>query len=93
MKLLAGLAFASVAVAFPFPFWGQRAPTPLDVELQLQGNSKIKATITNNGRSNLKLLRLGTFLDETPVEKAQVYSASDFSATAGKISKMSGQTG
>ncbi|CAG7564309.1 unnamed protein product [Fusarium equiseti] len=82
MKLLAGLAFASVAVAFPFPFWGQRAPTPLDVELQLQGNSKIKATITNNGRSNLKLLKLGTFLDETPVEKAQVYSASDFSATA-----------
>lgn len=86
MKWLAGLAFASMAVAAPLA--DKRAPTPLNVELQMQGNSKIKAVITNNGRSNLKLLRIGTFLDEAPVERAQVFSASDFSATAGKTFRM-----
>jgi deuterolysin len=82
MKWLAGLAFASLATAVPLT--GGRAPTPLNVELELQGNSKVKAVVTNNGSRNLKLLRLGTFLDDAPVERVQVYSASDFSATAGK---------
>ncbi|GKU01252.1 deuterolysin metalloprotease family protein [Fusarium langsethiae] len=82
MKWLAGLAFASMAAAVPLT--GGRAPTPLNVELELQGNSKVKAVVTNNGSRNLKLLRLGTFLDEAPVERVQVYSASDFSATAVK---------
>ncbi|CAF3491710.1 unnamed protein product [Fusarium graminearum] len=80
--LAAGLAFASLAAAVPLT--GGRAPTPLNVELELQGNSKVKAVVTNNGSRNLKLLKLGTFLDEAPVERAQVYSASDFSATAVK---------
>jgi deuterolysin len=83
MKWLAGLAFAS-SMAAAVPLSGQRVPTPLNVELEMQGNSKIKAVVTNNGSRNLKLLRVGTFLDEAPVERAQVYSASDFSATAGK---------
>ncbi|KAF5670494.1 hypothetical protein FHETE_4401 [Fusarium heterosporum] len=73
MKLLAGLAFASMAFAAPLADW--RAPSPLNVELQLMGNSKIKAVITNNGKSNLKLLKVGTFLDTAPVERAQVFSA------------------
>ncbi|KAH7271016.1 hypothetical protein FSOLCH5_003887 [Fusarium solani] len=72
MKLLAGLALASMAVAAPLV--EKRAPTPLNVSLEMQGNSKIKAVITNNGKSNLKLLKSGTFLDSTAVEKAQVYS-------------------
>ncbi|SPJ85125.1 related to neutral proteinase [Fusarium torulosum] len=73
MKLLAGLALASMAVAAPLV--DKRAPTPLNVELQMMGNSKVKAVITNNGRSNLKLLKVGTFLDTAPVERAQVFSA------------------
>ncbi|KAM5346346.1 hypothetical protein ACJ41O_009351 [Fusarium nematophilum] len=72
MKLLAGLALASMAVAAPLA--DKRAPTPLDVQLQMQGNSKVKAVITNNGKNNLKLLKSGTFLDTAAVEKAQVFS-------------------
>jgi deuterolysin len=73
MKLLAGLALASMAIAAPLV--DKRAPTPLNVELKMQGNSKVKAVITNNGKSNLKLLKVGTFLDTAPVERAQVFSA------------------
>ncbi|KAI1039448.1 hypothetical protein LB505_002667 [Fusarium chuoi] len=73
MKLLAGLALASMVVAAPLV--DKRAPTPLNVELKMQGNSKVKAVITNNGKSNLKLLKVGTFLDTAPVERAQVFSA------------------
>ncbi|KAF4994997.1 hypothetical protein FDECE_12931 [Fusarium decemcellulare] len=72
MKLLAGLALASMAVAAPLV--DKRAPTPLDVQLQMQGNSKVKAVISNKGKNNLKLLKVGTFLDSTAVEKAQVFS-------------------
>ena len=72
MKLFAGLALASLAVAAPAVH--KRAPTPLDVKLELQGNSKVKAIITNNGKNNLKVLKSGTFLDTSAVEKAQVYS-------------------
>ncbi|KAM0421088.1 hypothetical protein ACHAPT_011159 [Fusarium lateritium] len=72
MKLLAGLALASMAIAAPLV--EKRAPTPLDVQLEMQGNSKIKAVIKNNGKNNLKLLKSGTFLDSTAVEKAQVFS-------------------
>ncbi|KAF4970576.1 hypothetical protein FZEAL_10007 [Fusarium zealandicum] len=72
MKLLAGLALASMAVAAPLV--DKRAPTPLDVKLQMHGNSKIKAVITNHGKNNLKLLKSGTFLDSAAVEKAQVFS-------------------
>ncbi|KAF5024185.1 hypothetical protein F66182_3699 [Fusarium sp. NRRL 66182] len=73
MKLLAGLALASMAVAAPLV--DKRAPTPLDVKLELEGNSRVKAVITNHGKNNLKLLKVGTFLDSAPVERAQVFSA------------------
>ncbi|KAH7157426.1 Deuterolysin metalloprotease family-domain-containing protein [Dactylonectria estremocensis] len=73
MKLLAGLALASLAAAVPV--MEKRATVGLDVELQMQGNSKVKAVITNNGQNSLKVLKSGTFLDTSAVEKAQVFSA------------------
>ncbi|CAM1502413.1 Fc.00g043970.m01.CDS01 [Cosmosporella sp. VM-42] len=72
MKFFASLALASLAVAAPAV--QKRAPTPLGVKLELQGNSKVKAVITNNGKKDLKVLKSGTFLDTAAVEKAQVYS-------------------
>ncbi|KAL2690103.1 hypothetical protein Neosp_004171 [[Neocosmospora] mangrovei] len=65
MKLLAGLALASMAVAAPLV--EKRAPTPLNVSLEMQGNSKIKAVITNNGKSNLKAVEVGCI--QEPTEK------------------------
>ncbi|KAK2616679.1 hypothetical protein QQS21_000502 [Conoideocrella luteorostrata] len=70
MKLSAGIiALASLAAAAP-----RGAPTPLDVKLEMIGNSKVKATIANNGKGNLKLLKLGTIFDQAAVQKATVSS-------------------
>lgn len=77
MKFFAPLALASLAAAAPSAMQ-QRAPSALDVELQMDGNSKVKATITNNGKNNLKILKTGTFLDTAAVEKAKVTSGGKF---------------
>jgi hypothetical protein len=70
MKFLATLALATLAAAAPSA--EKRAPTPLDVKLEAAGNSAIKATVTNNGKKDLKVLKTGSILDTAPVEKAHV---------------------
>ncbi|KAI9151600.1 Neutral protease [Paramyrothecium foliicola] len=67
MKFLAGLTLATLAAAAP-----GKAPTPLDVKLEVVGNSEVKATVTNVGKNNLKVLKTGSFLDNAAVEKARV---------------------
>ena len=68
MKFAAGLAaLATLAVAAP-----SGAPTPLDVKLEMVGNSQVKATISNNGKNNLKIFKVGTIFDNTSTEKARV---------------------
>ncbi|KAH7311629.1 metallo-endopeptidase [Stachybotrys elegans] len=70
MKFIAGLAaLVSVALAAP-----SRAPTPLDIKLEMVGNSAVKATVTNVGKNSLKLLKTGTFLDTSAVERVTVTS-------------------
>ncbi|KAJ6443756.1 metallo-endopeptidase [Purpureocillium lavendulum] len=67
MKFLAGLAaLASVAAAAP------SAPTPLDVKLEMTGNSQVKATITNTGKNNLRVFKTGTILDKSAIQKVQI---------------------
>ncbi|OAQ93950.1 metallo-endopeptidase [Purpureocillium lilacinum] len=67
MKFLAGLAaLASVAAAAP------SAPTPLDVQLEMTGNSQVKATITNHGKNNLRIFKTGTILDKSAIQKVQI---------------------
>lgn len=80
MKFFAPLALASLAMAAPSSVQ-QRAPSALDVQLEMEGNSKVKAIITNNGKNGLKILKTGTFLDTAAVEKAKVFSGSKFHAT------------
>ncbi|KAK9443275.1 metallo-endopeptidase [Metarhizium brunneum] len=67
MKLLAGLA-ALVSLGATAP----QAPTPLDVQLQMDGNSAVKATITNNGKDDLKIFRTGTILDKSAIQKTRI---------------------
>ncbi|KAL0262339.1 hypothetical protein SLS55_003785 [Diplodia seriata] len=52
--------------------------TPLDVKLEMVGNSEVKATLTNNGASALKLFKVGSILDKTAVEKTEVNSAGTY---------------
>lgn len=65
---------ATMAAAAPTE---KRAPTPLDVKLELVGNSEVKATVTNNGKNNLKIMKTGTLLDTAAVEKVEVLSGGE----------------
>lgn len=69
MKFLTvAAALASLAAAAP-----SGAPTPLDVKLETVGNAgEVKATITNNGKNNLKVFKHGTIFDKAHTEKAVV---------------------
>jgi Deuterolysin metalloprotease (M35) family len=51
----------------------KRAPA-LDVKLSAQGNTLVKAVVTNTGSSAVNLLNKGTFLDNAAVEKVTVSS-------------------
>lgn len=69
MKFLGNVALlASLASAA-----SMKRTSPLDVQLEQVGNSGVKATITNTGASDLKVLKTGTILDSAPVEKVQVF--------------------
>lgn len=48
--------------------------SPLDLKLELVGNSAVKATLTNTGSQDLKIFKTGSILDEIAVEKSQVFS-------------------
>ncbi|KAI0968204.1 neutral protease 2-like protein [Xylaria arbuscula] len=74
MKFLGNIALlASLASAASM---GKRA-APLDVQIEQVGNSGVKATITNTGVGDLKVLKTGTILDSAPVEKVQVFHGSN----------------
>ncbi|KAJ3498895.1 hypothetical protein NLG97_g756 [Lecanicillium saksenae] len=72
MKFSAGLvALASLATALPGP-----AQNPgINVRLEAQGSSKVKAVVTNSGSSSVKILKTGSILDDLPVQKASVSGA------------------
>lgn len=49
--------------------------TPLDVSLTPNGNTMVKASITNTGSESYNLLYKGSLLDEAPVDKLLVNTA------------------
>ncbi|KAG6060898.1 hypothetical protein E4U32_003206 [Claviceps aff. humidiphila group G2b] len=67
MKFAASLmALLSLAAAAP------QAPTSLDVKLEMAGNSAVKATVTNNGKTDLRVFKTGTIFDDAAIQKAQI---------------------
>ena len=66
------LAFAAMVAAAPSA--ENRGPSPFEVKLEMLGNSEIKATFTNKGNNRLKILRTGSILGNSSVEKAKVFS-------------------
>lgn len=60
-----------------------RRAEPLDVKIEQVGNSELKASITNTGSTPLRVLKAGSILDGSPVEKAQ-FSTSSVDGTGGK---------
>ncbi|KAK1449971.1 metalloproteinase [Colletotrichum melonis] len=76
MKFLTGLScFAAVASAVVVDL--NKRDSPLDVKIESTGNTAIKASITNTGASDLKVLKAGSILDKLAVEKAEVFAGSD----------------
>lgn len=58
-----------------------RGQSPLTVEIEQVGNSEVKATITNTGDAALRILKAGSILDSSPVEKAKIAQGSMSSAS------------
>ncbi|KAL9948524.1 hypothetical protein D7B24_009187 [Verticillium nonalfalfae] len=50
--------------------------SPLDIKIEKVGNTAIKASITNTGASDLKVLKTGSILDDLEVEKSEIFSGS-----------------
>ncbi len=50
--------------------------SPLVVEIEQVGNSEVKASITNTGNVALRVLKAGSILDSSPVEKVKVSQGS-----------------
>lgn len=50
-----------------------RRDAPLSVQLEMVSNTGVQATITNTGNEDLKIFKTGTLLDNSPVEKVQVF--------------------
>jgi len=64
--------------------------SPLDVKINMVGNTGVKATITNTGSKDLKVFKTGSFLDKTPTEKVRVSqgkSAVPFSGVRLRVKK------
>lgn len=69
-SLLASLASAaSVDLA--------KRESPLDLTLELVGNTGVRASVTNSGSEPLRVLKTGSILDNLEVEKTEVFSGSD----------------
>ncbi|KAL3584831.1 hypothetical protein FPOAC2_14612 [Fusarium poae] len=73
MKLFSSsiMLLASVANSMPFD---ERDASSLAVNLEMIGNTLVKATITNNGGSDLKLFKTGSLIDpDIQTEKAEIF--------------------
>ncbi|KAG8156725.1 hypothetical protein KVR01_013330 [Diaporthe batatas] len=75
MKFFTGLSFVASALAVPMEV--TRRDSPLKVEIQSVGNSAVKAVVTNTGSEPIKLMKTGSILDQTAVEKAEIFSGAD----------------
>ncbi|KAH6679954.1 metallo proteinase [Plectosphaerella plurivora] len=70
VSALASLASLASAVSVDLT----RRDTPFEVRLEESGNSGVRGFVTNTGSVPIKVMTVGTILDERPVEKASVYA-------------------
>lgn len=75
VQVLSVAALASLANALATGL--NKRDSPLTVSLEVTGNTDVKAVITNTGSDSLKLFKTGTFLDDSHVEKVEVFQAGE----------------
>lgn len=76
MKLFAAYIMLLASAVSSMPV-NERDASPLAVNLEMVGNTLVKATITNTGESGLKLFKTGSLIDSAPVEKAEIFQAGE----------------
>ena len=74
MKLLNLLSLAASALAVAIEV--DKRDSALAVSIEKASNTGLKATITNTGASSLKVLKAGSILDSSLVEKTEIFSGS-----------------
>lgn len=71
MKFLASLPYlAALANALAVDI--SKRDSPINVEIEMVGNSQVKAKITNTGKEALNVFKTGSILDQRPVAKTAV---------------------
>lgn len=75
MKSIIGLCLTTLALGARVNV--QKRASPLEITIESVGNSGVKASLTNTGSEDLKLLKTGTILDSKAIEKAEIYSGSE----------------
>lgn len=76
MKFFTGLSLVASALAVRMDV--TKRDSPLKVEIQSVGNSAVKAVITNTGSEPIKLMKTGSILDQTAIEKAEIFSGGTY---------------
>ncbi|KAJ6439733.1 7alpha-cephem-methoxylase P8 chain related protein [Purpureocillium lavendulum] len=71
LSTLAALAATTVAA----PSTEKAATSPLDVTLQHLGNATLKFTITNKGNETQNILKPGSLLSDSVIDKVRVFAA------------------
>lgn len=74
MKFIAAIA-ALVGLASATAVDVKKRDSPLTVDLESIGNSKVAVTITNTDSVGYNILSKGTILDTADVEKLEVFTA------------------
>ncbi|KAI1082461.1 Deuterolysin metalloprotease family-domain-containing protein [Whalleya microplaca] len=74
MKIITFIStVASLASAFSVDL--TKRGSPLDVKFEMVGNTAVKASIKNTGATDLKVFKTGTFLDNSPTEKVEIFQS------------------
>ena len=74
MKLLNLLSLAASALAVAIE--NDKRDSAIAVKLEEASSTGVKATITNSGASAIKVLKSGSILDSSLVEKTEIFQAS-----------------
>lgn len=83
MKFFTGLSLVASALAVRMDV--TKRDSPLKVEIQSVGNSAVKAVITNTGSEPIKLMKTGSILDKTAVEKAEIFSGGTYTVFSTRL--------
>lgn len=85
MVLLLQMAFVASALGAALNIERASSPRGLSIGLKNVGNSAVRATIKNTGPEPLRLFTPGSLLDDSPIEKTEVFFGCKFNLKKTRI--------